>query len=821
VKLRIDEIIKIVKGKLFGSGKGNISQILTDSRSYCLPGKTAFFALKGPFHNGHDFIQQLKTKGVNCFIVSEKPTGKTIGDEISFILVEDTLTALHRVASYSRQLFKKPLVSITGSNGKTIIKEWLSQILSIERKVVRSPKSYNSQIGVPLSLWLLDNNFDFGIIEAGISQPGEMGKLEQMIQPDIGIISNIGEAHQENFINTEEKLREKLRLFKNTGTLIYCRDHLIIHQMIKVECQHQKKRIINWSFKGNANLIVHSVESLRGRTVLTGEYEEDAFSFEIPFTDQASIENAVHVWLACRVLNVPSETISAGMKKLEPIAMRLELKKGINNCTIINDSYNSDLASLSIALDFLNQQHQQEKKTLILSDIFQSGRTESDLYHRVSDMIREQNIDQFIGIGDAIYRNAGKFHGNKKFFKSTGEFLKYFSRNHFRNELILLKGARNFEFERISGLLEFQTHETVLKINLNAIVNNLNYYRGMLKPETKIMAMVKAFAYGSGSVELANILEFHHVDYLAVAFADEGVALREEGISLPVMVMSPKPGNMHILTRYSLEPEIYNLKMFRAFVRHLKKTGISSYPIHIKIDTGMHRLGFLPSGIDNLIEEIVNSNEVEVKSVFSHLAGSENPALDDFTLQQIDQLKNVRVKFTTRLSGQPILFHILNSAGIERFPEAQMDMVRLGIGLHGITNQTASPLIPVSTFTSTITQTRTVNPGESIGYGRKEIAASKMKIGVIPVGYADGLNRKLGNRNGSVFINGHRIQIIGDICMDMCMVDITGLDITEGDQVEIFGKNIRIQDLSLALDTIPYEVLTAISGRVKRIYVQE
>ncbi len=821
MKLRIDEIVKIVEGKLFGKENRSISQILTDSRSYCIPGETAFFALKGPFHNGHEFIQQLKGKGVNCFIVSEKPEESSIGKENSFILVNDTLSALQKIAAFNRKLFRKPLISITGSNGKTIIKEWLSQILSIDNKVIRSPKSYNSQIGVPLSLWLLDNNFDYGIIEAGISMPGEMEKLEKMINPDIGIISNIGEAHQENFRSTEEKLREKIRLFINTETLIYCRDHQIIHQIIEEEFQNQKKKTINWSFKENADLIILSVERHKRKTVLEGEYEKKFFSFEIPFTDQASIENAVHVWLTLRVLNIPQETISAGMKALEPVAMRLELKKGINNCTIINDSYNSDLASLSIALDFLNLQHQQEKKTLILSDIFQSGRTESDLYNRVSDMIREQKIDQFIGIGEAIYRNAGNFRGNKKFFKSTGEFLKYFSRNHFRNELILIKGARNFEFEKISELLEFQTHETVLKINLNAIVNNLNYFRSLLKPETKIMAMVKAFAYGSGSVELANILEFHHADYLAVAFADEGVALREDGISLPIMVMSPKPGNMHILTRYSLEPEIFNLKIFRAFVKHLRKSGIHSYPIHIKIDTGMHRLGFLPSEIDDLLEEIANSNEVEVKSVFSHLAGSEDPALDTFTFQQIEQIKKVREKFSIRLSGHHILYHILNSAGIERFPEAQFDMVRLGIGLHGITHQISTPLIPVSTFTSTITQTRRLEVGESVGYARKEMATTKMEIGIIPVGYADGLNRKLGNRNGFVFINNHRVPVIGDICMDMCMVDITGLNISEGDQVEIFGRNIRIQEISSVLDTIPYEVLTAISGRVKRVYVQE
>ncbi len=821
MKLRIDEIVKIVEGKLYGNGIGDISQILTDSRSYCMPGETAFFALKGPHHNGHEFINQLKTKGVNCFIISEKPVYNSKEKEFSFILVKDTLAALHQVAAFNRNQFNKPLISITGSNGKTIIKEWLSQILSKKYKVIRSPKSYNSQVGVPLSLWLLDNEFDYGIIEAGISKPGEMERLEKIVQPNIGIISNIGEAHQENFTNLEEKAREKIRLFKSANTIIYCRDHQIIDQIIQEEYKNSQKQLINWSFNKNADLAIQKVKVIEARTLVSGEYKGETVSFEIPFTDQASVENAIHVFLLLKVIGIPSLSIAGEMKVIDPVAMRLELKKGINNCTIINDSYNSDLVSLSIALDFLNQQHQQEKKTLILSDIFQSGRTESDLYKHVSEMITKQNIDQFIGIGETLYRNADKFQGNKKFFKSSDEFLKYFSRNQFKNELVLLKGARSFEFERISELLEFQIHESVLKINLNALVNNLNYYRSLLKPKTKIMAMVKAFAYGSGSLEVANILEFHHVDYLAVAFTDEGVALREEGISLPIMVMSPKPGNMHIITRYSLEPEIYNRKMFHAFVSYLKTSGIRSYPIHIKIDTGMHRLGFLPSEVEELLNELKQIEEIEVKSVFSHLAGSENHDLDSFTFQQIDQFKIVREKFINTLNDPKILFHILNSEGIARFPEAQFDMVRLGIGLHGITTKPNTPLIPSSTFTSTITQTRKINTGESIGYGRREVAISPMEIGVIPVGYADGLNRKLGNRKGYVYVNHSKVPIVGEICMDMCMIDITGLDITEGEQVEIFGKNIKIQEIASILGTIPYEILTAISGRVKRVYEQE
>ncbi len=358
MKLRIDEIIKIVDGKLYGNVKGDISQILTDSRSYCVPGETAFFALKGPHHNGHEFINQLKIKGVNCFIVSEKPIYNSLEDGFCFVHVKNTLAALHQIAAFNRNKFSKPLISITGSNGKTIIKEWLSQVLSKENKVIRSPKSYNSQVGVPLSLWLLDNEFDYGIIEAGISKPGEMERLEKIIRPDVGLISNIGEAHQENFSNFEEKAREKIRLFKSSNTIIYCRDHQIIDQIIQEEYKNSQKQLISWSFIENADLIIQNVNRLKTSTLISGEYKRAAVSFEIPFTDKASVENAIHVFLLLKVLGIPTLSITREMKEIDPVAMRLELKKGINNCTIINDSYNSDLVSLSIALDFLNQQHQ-------------------------------------------------------------------------------------------------------------------------------------------------------------------------------------------------------------------------------------------------------------------------------------------------------------------------------------------------------------------------------------------------------------------------------------------------------------------------------
>lgn len=819
MELSIKKIKELTNGELIGSGEGIINQILIDSRAYCTPGKTAFFALKGPHNDGHNYLNQLFTKGVRCYVLSSLPGDLTVFEESSFILVENTLIALQSLAVYCRSTFERPLIGITGSNGKTIVKEWLSQILSSSKRVIRSPKSYNSQVGVPLSLWLLDSEFDLALIEAGISMPGEMKKLEKMIKPEIGIITNIGEAHQENFADFKQKIEEKLDLFEHASTLIYCRDHILIDKAIRKRYYGKKKEILSWSQNEIADLTLSEITKKKNSTSIVASFRGKTEEIEIPFTDQASIENAVHTLLALKVLDCPSEQIVMGMEELEPVAMRLELKKGINECTIINDTYNSDLASLEIALDYLQQQ-QLEKKTLILSDIFQSGLSEADLYSKLADMIMNRGINQFIGIGESLYAHADKFHGNKKFFKSTEEFLKYFSRNQFNKEIILLKGARDFEFERISSQLEFQAHETVLEVNLGSLQSNLNYFRNKLKPETSIMVMVKAFSYGSGSFEIANLLQFHRVDYLAVAFTDEGVALREKGVSLPIMVMNADFNNLHNITRYSLEPEIYNEKILNSFRNHIKKTGTGPYPIHIKIDTGMNRLGFEASEIDHLLDELKNIKEIEIKSVFSHLVGSENPDLDEFTTKQIKLFTEIQNKFKKAFPYK-IKFHILNSAGIERFPEAQFNMVRLGIGLHGISSTANSSLSTTSTFKSIISQVRDIKPGESIGYGRKAIASTGLRIAIIPVGYADGLNRKLGNGNWSFYINGIHAPIIGDICMDMCMVNISAIQANEGDTVEIFGKDATVIQMAETLDTIPYEILTNVSSRVKRIYIQD
>lgn len=821
MNLLVSEISKITDGEFFGQGDIRISQLLIDSRSYSLPRATIFFALRGPHHDGHRYIPQLIERGVNCFVVNEIPESSTEFSNTSYILVKDSLLALQKLAAYCRKQYTSTLVGITGSNGKTIIKEWIAQILSGKKKLIRSPKSYNSQVGVPLSLWLLEESFEYAIIEAGISKPGEMQKLEQMIKPDIGIISNIGASHQQNFHDMNEKLQEKLKLFMDSSMILYCKDHELVHKTIRETFSGSSKQLICWSGKGTADLEIHSIitgESSTSFTAKSGELEQ---VIEIPFTDKASVENAIHVCLFLIVLGFELAEIAPGMRKLQQVAMRLELKKGIRNCTLINDSYNSDLASLDIALDFMEQQKQQENKTLILSDIYQSGHPDKELYSKVSEMVNSRGITRFIGIGSSIYKNADKFHGNKQFYRSSDEFLNHFSRNQFQNELILLKGARDFEFEKISRQLELQVHETVLEIDLNAITNNLNYYRNKIGKKTKLMAIVKAFSYGSGSYEIANLLQYQGVNYLAVAIADEGIFLRDKGISLPVMVMSPDPNSFHLFTTYSLEPEVYSFRILSLFVDHLKNLGIQNYPIHIKVDTGMHRLGFSLQEIPELLDFLKSHSEIKVSSVFSHLAASDKPQHDDFTFKQIELFKKVQAMFDEDPGHEDILYHILNSSGIERFPQAYFDMIRLGIGLHGIGTMRNNQLETISTFKSTITQIKKVPAGESVGYNRRDTSSKDRIIAVVPVGYADGIDRKLGNGNGSFYIKGEKVPIAGEICMDMCMLDVTGLKIMEGDKVEIFGKNIPVSELAEKLDTISYEILASISQRVKRIYIQE
>lgn len=819
-ELFIKDITGILNGKQFGKLNLPVKYLLIDSRKLVSPAESIFFAITGDRHDGHAFIDDLYQKQVRNFVVQVLPDHFENYTGSNFILVSNTLDALQKLAVYNRSLFPNPVIGITGSNGKTIIKEWLFFLLSGRNNIVRSPKSYNSQVGVPLSVWLLEPDFDIGIFEAGISRVGEMEKLENIIKPDIVVFSNIGEAHQENFVDFKQKVSEKLKLCKNTRTLIYCKDHKIIHQEIERSWQGKGRILFTWSRMGKADLEIKSIKKLTSKTQITGNFNRSSIEIIIPFLDDASVENAIHCWCLLLYMGCTQSFITSRMRNLEPVEMRLELKHGINNCTLINDCYNSDIGSLSIALDFLDFQYQNNKKTLILSDIFQSGRENNELYSFIAELVHKKKVNKIIGIGESIYHYAGLFKIKKKFYRSTDEFLSHFSKEEFKNEVILLKGARDFEFERISGILEQQVHQTILEINLTAMVNNLNYFRSKLDPGTGIMVMVKAFSYGSGSFEIANMLQYQRVDYLAVAYSDEGVDLREAGNLLPIMVMNPEFGSLYHLVQYNLEPELYSFDILESFAKVVRKNGIKTFPVHIKLDTGMHRLGFLPDEVDELIESLRKHPELHVKSVFSHLAASDEKIHDDFTRYQINLFNKISNKLL-RCFNYPVLRHILNSSGIERFPEARFDMVRLGIGLYGISTVHQNRLENVSIFKSTVSQIKRIAANETIGYGRKGNVLNESTIAIIPVGYADGLNRKLGNGVGEVFVHGKPAVIIGDICMDMCMVDVSGYNVKVGDEVELFGDKNPITRVAEKIGTIPYEVLTGISQRVKRIYYQE
>jgi len=823
----ISNISSLLHSKTHGNLASDIviKDLLIDSRKLGNPLTSLFFAIKGERHDGHTYINDLYQKGVRNFVVSQLPQNYAQLTDACFISVNDTLQALQLLCSQHRKQFTIPVLGITGSNGKTIVKEWLYQLLREDKNIVRSPKSFNSQVGVPLSVWQLSQEHTFGIFEAGISKPGEMELLEKIIQPTIGLVTNIGKAHDENFEDQKEKVYEKLKLFVNTETIIYCKDYLLVHHEISSNDDFLKTKIFTWSKKTKADLLIGRITKTTVDTEIQGVYKNDFISIKIPFTDEASIENAIHCWALMLHLGYENNTIAERMPLLSPIAMRLELKEGINNCSIINDSYNSDIGSLAIALDFLNQQKQHPKKTLVLSDILQSGQNNEALYKEVADLIHKKGVSRLVGIGEGISSEAHQFNIEKSFYKSTADFLKQFNNSLFRDETILLKGARSFGFEAISKVIQQKAHQTVLEINLNALVHNLNYYRSKLKPDTQIMAMVKAFSYGSGSFEIANILQFHRINYLAVAYADEGIELRKAGITVPIMVMNPEEDSYEGMIHYHLEPEIFSFRVLNLFEEAIKRSitdTTQTLPIHIKLDTGMHRLGFEESDINELIVRIKNNKHLRIKSVFSHLAGSDDPTHFDFTWQQIKRFNAMSDQFQSHFS-YPIFKHILNSAGITNFPDAQFDLVRLGIGLYGIgANETEqTQLQNVSTLKTCISQIKKIPANETIGYNRKGIANRDVQIATVPIGYADGLSRKLSNGKGKMIVKGKAAPIIGNVCMDMCMIDITDINANENDEVIVFGEAYPITEVAKDVDTIPYEILTNVSRRVKRVYYQE
>lgn len=819
----IEQIAKILKAEYLAAAPAAIvSRLLTDSRSLTIPEETLFFAIRTKHGDGHRYIPALHDRGVRNFVVEDEGFAKEFPDS-NFIIAGNCIKALQQLATHHRTQFDIPVVGITGSDGKTIVKEWLYQLTAGNYNVTRSPRSYNSQIGVPLSVWKIDEESTLGIFEAGISQPQEMDRLQSIIRPTIGIITNISGAHQENFSSLQEKCREKLQLFKKCDIVIYNADNAIISNCVTRSMLPSRE--IAWSQKDPERpLFISAIEKDDNGTTVKYRYLTFAHSYRIPFHDEASIENSINCLAAALYLMIPADTIATRMAQLEPVAMRLEVKEGKNGCMLINDSYNADIASLEIALDFMERRCAtlpHLHRTLILSDIKQSGLSTRSLYRTVAQYVTSHKIEKFIGVGHDISgeeHRLGKMPIETHFFGNTEELMQSEVFARLANEIILIKGSRSFRFEEITEALEKKVHQTILEVNLSALRDNLNYYRNNLRAETKTICMVKASAYGAGAMEIARTLHDCNVDYLAVALADEGAELRRAGITTGIIVMNPEPSSFRTLFENKLEPEVYSFAMLRSLVQAATREGITDYPVHIKIDTGMHRLGFFPEEVPALIEELKRQNALTPCSVFSHFAGSDSPLFDDFSKTQKERFSLASSTLQAAFKHK-ILRHICNSAGAERFTDVQYEAVRLGIGLYGVSPlEGESPLRSISTLKTIILQIHEIPETETVGYSRRGKLTRPSRIAAMPIGYADGLNRKLGNGRGYCIINRQKAPYIGNICMDVCMADVTGIDCKEGDTVEIFGNGLRVEKVAEWLDTIPYEVLTAVSDRIKRIY---
>lgn len=798
-----------------------IRWLLTDSRSLSFPEESLFFALKTSRNDGHRYIGELYKRGLRNFVVSDTKLDLTQYPDANLIWVADALIALQQLATHHRQRFSCPVVAITGSNGKTIVKEWLWQVLRDDVVITRSPRSYNSQIGVPLSVWQMNETTELAILEAGISEPDEMSRLQEIIQPTIGLLTNILAAHQENFHSLEDKAAEKVKLFAGCKTIVYCKDQILSDQALRET--FQEERLFGWScIDKTAPLFIRQVPENGLNTLIYYTFNGHERSFILPFSDAPSIENALHCLAVMLLRGLQAPTIAIRMGALEPVAMRLEVKEGKNGCVVINDSYNADVNALELALDFQSRRTAGAgmKRTLILSDILQSGQKADELYRTVAEMLQRKQVDHFIGVGYELSAHAHLFPMESQFYLQTDRLLLSGKLDQLRNESVLIKGSRSFGFEEVSERLSLKVHETVLEVNLDALVHNVNYFRSRLNPKTQMICMVKAAGYGSGALEIAKTLQSHAVDVVAVAVADEGVELRHGGIHIPILVMNPEFGSFATIFEHKLEPEIYSFKLLEAFIREAEREGVRNYPIHLKLDTGMHRLGFEEKELEELLNRLQGQESLRVRSIFSHLAGSDEARFDDYTHQQLDLFERLSSRIQAAFPHR-ILRHILNSAGIDRFPECQYDMVRLGIGMYGISAVDESTLRNVSSLKTTILQIRELEAGQSVGYSRKGMLTRTSRIATLPIGYADGLDRHLGNGMGEVLIHHRRAPFIGNICMDACMVDVTDIEAEEGDEVLLFGEGLPLSEVASKLGTIPYEILTSVSNRVKRIYFQE
>jgi Alr-MurF fusion protein len=815
---KISDLIKPEKSIICDS-ESNISELCFDSRSISFPAQTLFFAIKTEKNDGHRYIESLIKRGVLNFIVTDPVEQFRQYGQCNFLQVRDAVEVLQKIASFHRSAFSIPVIGITGSNGKTIVKEWLSLMLADDYNVVKSPNSYNSQIGVPVSVWQMNKNHTLGIFEAGISKPGEMIKLADIIQPTIGILTNIGEAHSRYFKDNREKLTEKLKLFKNTESLIYCDNNDLIYDVLK-NTEYDKLTKLSWGNRHDSFYKISNRKILKNYTVI----DIDNQSFKIPFVDAASVENAVNAAVLMLFLNFPVSIINRKLALLTPVSMRMEIIEALNQSIIINDTYSLDITSLRIALDFLNSQVQLPDKCLIISDFEQVASFSDADYEDIFHLLEKNNVTKFIAVGKMFFGKQHLFKIKEQYFYSTtDELIRHIDQVNLQQSSILIKGARSFHFERIVDLLQMKTHQTILSVNLSAIINNLNYYKSLIKPSTKIVAMVKALCYGLGDVELINELSYHNIDYLAVAYTDEGVRLRKRNVTTPIIVLGAEAHSFEKMVNFGLEPEIYNFYYLKQLEITLSlHPEIKSFNIHIKIDTGMHRLGFEKQDIAELIEIVKHNSQLKIASVFSHLAAAEDAGEDSFSKYQINYFTEVSDQIRNSFS-YPILRHILNSSGISRFPEAQFEMVRLGIGLYGyspLENDKMHLQNPV-TLKTLITQIKKIPAGDTIGYNRTFIAEREMDIAIIPIGYADGLPRELSNGVGEVYVNGAFAPLVGKISMDMSVIDVSGINVSVGDEVIVYGDMNPVDKVALKINRIPYELLTSISRRVPRVYVME
>ncbi len=821
----IESIAAIVNGTFLQKGiSATIEHLLYDSRTVSFPAASLFFALHTQRQDGHHYIADAYQKGVRCFVVDREISLKELPDG-TILRVSNTLQALQQLTVYHRQQFTIPVIGITGSNGKTVVKEWLYQLLQQDFKIARSPKSYNSQIGVPLSVWQLNKEHTLAIFEAGISHPGEMQTLATIIQPTIGVLTNIGEAHSENFKSLEQKAAEKAALFHSADTVIFPTDDMVATKVLLQQGTLSNVDFFGWGQALPARLHITGIDVANGITTVKALYNQEAIALLIPFIDAAYVQDALTCSSVLLHLGYDAHTINQRLQGLHAVDMRLQLKHGVNNSVIINDSYSADLTSLHIALHFMAQQHAPLKRTVILSDFMESGQEEPRLYQTIAAALVEHQVTKVIAIGKNISRYIEAYLPvaiELQSFLSTEEFMAQIKTSTFQQETILVKGARRFQFERVVQLLEVKVHQTRLEINLNAIAHNLKQYQQLLQPNTKVMVMVKAFAYGSGSAEIASVLQFNKVDYLGVAYADEGIALRKGGISLPIMVMNADQASFYSITEYNLQPVLYSTDILKQFEQHIQKAGLQNYPVHLEVETGMNRLGFAVNEVEELGNHLKGSSLLAIESMFSHLAASEDPAQDDFTQEQAALFQQA-AGLLQKVIPYTFIKHIANSAAIVRHPTLQWDMVRLGIGIYGVEIATERlDLIPVATLRTTIAQLKHLKPGESVSYNRRGVVTEPSLIATVRIGYADGYERRLGNGAGKMWVNGHLVPVIGTVCMDMTMINVTDVpNIKVGDEVVVFGAELPIQQLAHWAGTIPYEVMTGVSQRVKRVYFQE